>query len=170
VLLCGASPRLADALTGPVTAGSLLTRDTLVEAVSVAARTPPPRRMRRWLAGNPQASARTRGILREACRLWRLDHLADRAATIGTELVANAVLHADTDLLLTVAELDGYLYIGVRDGCAQRARLGGTAVQRGEPGRGLMVVEALAAAWGDTPTSVGKLVWATLPTGPPPAR
>ncbi|MGI5466893.1 ATP-binding protein [Streptomyces sp. CA-132043] len=58
-----------------------------------------------------------------------------------------------------------------------RARL---AESMEENGRGLILVEALAAAWGTRPTTVGKTVWFTLllppapghrpPPGPPPGE
>jgi hypothetical protein len=37
-------------------------------------------------------------------------------------------------------------------------------------GRGLIIVEALAASWGCTPVRDGKLTWATLPIHPQDAR
>jgi hypothetical protein len=84
---------------------------------------------------------------------------------IVTELVANAVLHARTDLVLSIATLGRHLYIGVYDTCGRPARLGGPAGCDGEPGRGLLVVEALAAEWGNVPTAGGKVVWAALAIG-----
>jgi len=165
LVLCTGSPALRKALIGPAATGCLPVYGTLDEAVVAALGIPPPQRVRRWLPGTPSAAAAARQVIRDACRRWAVEHLADRAATIGTELVSNVVLHAGTDFVLSVA-MDRCLHIAVRDGSTRRARLGGAAGPEDFGGRGLMVVEALAAAWGSTPDSTGKVVWAALSTRP----
>jgi hypothetical protein len=120
-----------------------------------------PRRVRRWLVGDHTAAETARQLTHRACQQWGLADLADRAAVIVTELVANAVLHARTDLVLSIATLGRYLYIGVYDACGSPARLIGPGSD-GRPGRGLLIVEALATGWGNVPTAGGKVVWAAL--------
>ncbi|MEU4128500.1 ATP-binding protein [Streptomyces wuyuanensis] len=93
--------------------------------------------------------------------------LSDSAALIVAELAANAVTHGrvpgrdfELRLLLTGATLR----IEVSDTRCVRAP---TAPATPPPadadaGRGLLVVNALATAWGATDRSVGKTVWAEL--------
>ena len=86
----------------------------------------------------------------------------DDAALVATELVTNAVEHAGTSSLFTLALDELKLHIGVRD------RWPGGRVRRCDPdsrnlrGRGLVVVEALSRSWGVTPHDNGKTVWAVL--------
>jgi hypothetical protein len=68
---------------------------------------------------------------------------------------------------LTVSLRQRYLHLSVRDDCRAAPRLGGGSTNGegfslGTDGRGLKIVEALAAGWGSTPTENGKVVWATL--------
>lgn len=93
--------------------------------------------------------------------------LSDAAGLIVAELAANAVTHGrvpgrdfELRLLLTAATLR----IEVSDACAERHP---TAAAKppsvdAEAGRGLLVVSALATAWGSADRSVGKTVWAEL--------
>jgi anti-sigma regulatory factor (Ser/Thr protein kinase) len=92
------------------------------------------------------------------------------------ELVANAVEHAGSDVLVTVARRDQGLYLAVRDGSLVLPRrlrpapgLSGGPVR--ERGQGLLAVEAVASAWGARPTgdNTGKVVWAIVrPCRTPP--
>ena len=64
-----------------------------------------------------------------------------------------------------MATIDPRLHVAVQDGAAGQPRLhrsvpaGPTASPRG---RGLLLVNAMAAAWGAMPARGGKVVWATL--------
>jgi len=93
---------------------------------------------------------------------WSID--ADRYETarlLVSELVANAVTHAETDVTLQLDFSDERLRVEVRDqadGQPQPRR-----PRRDElSGRGLMIVEALADRWGVEPTPPGKTVWFEL--------
>jgi hypothetical protein len=88
---------------------------------------------------------------------------------VVSELVTNAVVHARTDLLVTVARRARGLYLAVRDGQPERPRLAPAGI--GCPdvhGRGLFIVEHVASAWGTVPThdGTGKVVWASVQPGP----
>lgn len=88
------------------------------------------------------------------------------ALLLTSELVTNAVVHAGTDLDVSVEVRPDRLRVGVRDGDATlpRARtVGPDAVS----GRGLRLVESLAWSWGaDRGADGGKVVWFTLPHDP----
>jgi len=81
-----------------------------------------------------------------------------------SELVTNAVLHARSSAEVTMRLGKGELWVGVSDestGAAARKRYGPDA----ETGRGLLLVERIATAWGSEPSGAGKLVWFQLAPG-----
>jgi hypothetical protein len=86
-----------------------------------------------------------------------------------TELITNAVLHANSEVRVVVAVADGVLEVGVADHgpTFQRAQgLRPVPAQRaasseelGEHGRGLLLVEHIADQWGVEERGDGKQVW-----------
>jgi anti-sigma regulatory factor (Ser/Thr protein kinase) len=112
----------------------------------------------------PSAVAEARTFVADALRRWELESLVPDAALLTSELVTNSLLHARTDVTVTVAVADGVAEVGVADRSAsppQARPLGVT----GESGRGLHLVEQLAQDWGVVPTSRGKQVWFRLDVG-----
>ena len=96
---------------------------------------------------------------------WHLDSLMDTALLLTTELVTNAVIHASSEVSVTVRRGEGQLRVEVAD-------TGGGALTMREPGpdatsgRGLQLMEALASAWGTSAYEAGKLVWFELRANP----
>jgi anti-sigma regulatory factor (Ser/Thr protein kinase) len=118
------------------------------------------------LPADPTAPGRARTLLRRLGAEWGVEEepLHD-AAMVVTELVANAVDHAHTPSTLTVG-LDGRgLSIAVRDGNAAQGPRPRPVDPTARRGRGLQMVEALAASWGVTVHPDGKTVWAVLSPG-----
>ncbi|MFH8407144.1 PAS domain S-box protein [Streptomyces sp. NPDC018019] len=115
------------------------------------------------LAGEPSSVPEGRHFLLRILKSWGLAALADTALLLASELVTNAVRHARGPLTLRVWYSVRELGVEVSDGSTPRprARLADNAE---ENGRGLMLVEALADAWGTRPGTVGKTVWFTLLT------
>jgi anti-sigma regulatory factor (Ser/Thr protein kinase) len=78
-----------------------------------------------------------------------------------TELVDNVVQHTGHGGELRMRCADGTVAVEVHDRSRDFPQL-----QRPDPlrpgGRGLLLVAALAAAWGSRPTTSGKVVWASL--------
>ena len=95
---------------------------------------------------------------------WSID--GDRFETarlLVSELVANAVTHAETDVTLQLDLTDQRLRVEVRDEAEGQPRA--RRPRHDDPtGRGLMIVEALADRWGVDPTPPGKTVWFELGT------
>lgn len=117
------------------------------------------------LAGEATSAAQARRFVAGHLADAGLDGLVDTALLLVSELVANAVLHAHTDLVLVV-RIDGQrVKVEVHDGSAvapapkHYSALSGT-------GRGLVLVEGLADRWGVEPTNGGKYVWFELARPP----
>jgi anti-anti-sigma regulatory factor/anti-sigma regulatory factor (Ser/Thr protein kinase) len=130
-------------------------------ALALHARTPGPPRADLPLPPHPSATTDARRLVDEACRRWRIAHLTDSASLIVTELVANGIQHARTPMRLALSLRERHLHVSVRDGSSRMPRPT-VADDDLESGRGLLIVEGLAAAWGCVAVAGGKLVWVTL--------
>jgi anti-sigma regulatory factor (Ser/Thr protein kinase) len=132
--------------------------------VPAAHQRPPTDRMRTVvLPPDATAPGRARALLRAAARDWDVDgDLYQDAAMVVTELVANAVDHARTESTLTVCRDGRALRLSVRDARPCSPPRPRPIDPRAARGRGLQMVDALAAEWGVTPHQDGKTVWALL--------
>jgi anti-sigma regulatory factor (Ser/Thr protein kinase) len=106
------------------------------------------------------AVAVARRFVTQTVRSWELDtdHLDD-AVLLTSELVANAVLHARTEMRVTVlARDDGSLRVEVYD---DNSRLPAAAAPPDDAtsGRGLQVIEHVSTNWGFERVDGGKAVW-----------
>jgi anti-sigma regulatory factor (Ser/Thr protein kinase) len=110
------------------------------------------------------AVAEARRFVADALRRWELESLAPDAMLLTSELVTNSVLHADSDVTVTVAVADGMAEVGIADGSdvLPQQRRGGA---RAEGGRGLRLVERVAVEWGVVSVPGGKQVWFRLDVG-----
>jgi PAS domain S-box-containing protein len=92
---------------------------------------------------------------------WDCAHRADDARLLVSEVLTNAVQHAEGPLVLhlrrTVTELA--VEISDRSPHLPQPRL---AAEDEESGRGLILVDTLADNWGVRPTDQGKTTWFTL--------
>ena len=115
------------------------------------------------LPGRPEASLAARAFVR--CALaGRLS--ADQVATaqlLVSELVTNAIQHAGTALTVHIARTPGMLRLAVSDGAAHQHPRRSTRAVDAERGRGLCLIQALAANWGVLEAPDGKQVWCALP-------
>jgi anti-sigma regulatory factor (Ser/Thr protein kinase) len=112
------------------------------------------------------AVADVRRLLREALRCWDVAALSDTAELLTTELVTNALRHTDRGAVLTVILQPGVarrLRVEVRDFASRHPRLRAPSERR-TSGRGLLLVQSLADAWGVRPDGdgTGKVVWFEL--------
>ncbi|MEW2708609.1 ATP-binding protein [Streptomyces koyangensis] len=106
----------------------------------------------------PESAPTARRLIRQA--------LADDACLIANEMVANACRHTRSPLIrVSVTRLDGTrVEIAVTD----RSRVlpaRKPAAPDALDGRGLLLVDAIAARWGADPQRWGKRVWAEVRTG-----
>jgi DNA-binding NarL/FixJ family response regulator len=107
-----------------------------------------------------------RRFLRETLATWDLSALEDASQIIVSELVTNAITHAESSCQLRLSRRGTTVRVEVIDGGV------GTPdpqppTMTGEHGRGMHIVAALAVAWGTEVLDAGggKLVWAELPLG-----
>jgi anti-sigma regulatory factor (Ser/Thr protein kinase) len=106
--------------------------------------------------------ATARRFVEESVRKWQVEPLLDDALLVISELVTNAVTHADSSFRIRLSLTPARLRIDVLDNGA------GTPEplpysQTEEDGRGLYMVDAVTSAWGlDDVPGEGKLVWAEL--------
>jgi anti-sigma regulatory factor (Ser/Thr protein kinase) len=115
------------------------------------------------LPRRPASVGAARRFIEGRAAEWALAEPAgERLVLVGSELVTNAVLHARTELTLTLELRDGRVRISVED----RSRAPAT-LRHYQPdaltGRGLGVVAALSDRWGVSDADGGKVVWAELP-------
>lgn len=105
---------------------------------------------------------RARHFVRELLEHWGDLEVRDAALTVVSELVANAIVHARTASELRVVRADGVLRLELTDfgrGTPAPRAVTPTHVH----GRGLLLVSALASAWGTHALAGGgKVVWAEL--------
>jgi anti-sigma regulatory factor (Ser/Thr protein kinase) len=82
--------------------------------------------------------------------------VADAVELMVSELVTNAVIHARSDVEMTVEELSDRTRVEIHD-CSRRLPENRDPTEAG--GRGLLVVEALADRWGVRRHDGGKAIW-----------
>ncbi|MET7637172.1 ATP-binding protein [Streptomyces sp. NPDC005438] len=97
-------------------------------------------------------------------------HLAEDAALVATELATNALLHGGPggECSLDV-ERGRSITITMTDGCALPPTVT-KAETCDESGRGLLIVQSLASAWGCDVAERGKRTWATVAAHSPTAE
>lgn len=134
--------------------------------VPIAVTTPytPPQRL--WPA-TPGGVHRARHMLVGTLAEWELAELADDAALVLSELMANAQQHGhvpDREIGVSLFRIPDGVVIEVHDARPEHPVLR-RAADSDEHGRGLAIVDSLTSGhWGVTPREgPGKVVWATLP-------
>lgn len=114
------------------------------------------------LEPTPAAIRRARKTVSDQLWAWGLSSIVDDAEIITSELVTNAIEHGGGVVELRVTALPHRVRISVIDGSSELPQV---ATDRGLQvgGRGLALVERLAADWGHEIGPDGKEVWAELP-------
>jgi len=120
------------------------------------------------LAALPSAVPWARRVLRHMLREWQLESMSDAALLLVSELVTNAVQASQASacldhpthqmVSLTLELSDTSLLMKVWDANPGLPVLCETDVT-GERGRGLLLVDFLADAWGHHDVGQGKVVW-----------
>jgi anti-sigma regulatory factor (Ser/Thr protein kinase) len=102
-----------------------------------------------------------RAFLRETLQTWRLDGFGDVTELLVTELVANVVIHVGAPMTIRVRRGPSTVRVEVDDPSTHlpEVRHPDTAE---EHGRGVLLVDQLANAWGSVARPDGKTVWFEL--------
>ncbi|WP_203597846.1 SpoIIE family protein phosphatase [Streptomyces sp. SID7909] len=117
---------------------------------------------------DPEALSSARHMIRAAVRAWGAKDRADEVELAADELVTNALMHTDGGAIVTIRVLTGperRLRVDVEDrsSALPRRREAGEA---GVSGRGLLLVDQLADAWGVESRGTGKCVWSEFVVPP----
>ncbi|ANP50356.1 anti-sigma regulatory factor (Ser/Thr protein kinase) [Streptomyces griseochromogenes] len=132
------------------------------EADTITDRAYAPQLRRRLGRADLRAVPAARRELRELLRHWGKPGRSEIAELLTSELVTNALVHTDDDAVLTAVVSPRGLRVEVRDFVARRPRPCAPDTGDGTHGRGLLLVQSLADAWGVRPHGVGKSVWFEL--------
>ncbi len=116
------------------------------------------------LQREPAEAGRARREVARACSGLGQDTVAT-AQLLACELFTNALDHGAGDITVEVTRQPGELRVDVVDAGPDRPRVRTFSVNEVR-GRGLMILEALAARWGTEPCphGPGKSVWFVLRT------
>ena len=113
------------------------------------------------LPPRPSSAGVAREVLSWQLHEWQIESLCEDAAVIVTELISNAVRHANTTLELKIVHLPDGLRIEVRDG-STRPLARRPCGDNDEGGRGLHLVDALSSRHGVERDGDGKRVWVEM--------
>ena len=110
----------------------------------------------------PEQVTYVRHQARLVLQLWRLTDLIAAVEVLISELATNVVRHARTHFTVTVAWDGATLRVEVSDASPLTPRPQLATHPDRESGRGLLLVDAIATAWGVDVRPDGKTVWFTL--------
>ncbi|MGW0738041.1 ATP-binding SpoIIE family protein phosphatase [Streptomyces sp. NPDC002851] len=113
------------------------------------------------------AVASVRHHLNDLLRRWKAESLLDDLQLMLSEVVTNALIHAQSDVDIRLRRHVDGIRVEVQDSSAQPpvpgVIVGDEAMNaEAESGRGLLIVDALATAWGSSPAGRGKTTWIEL--------
>ncbi|NEB06295.1 SpoIIE family protein phosphatase [Streptomyces sp. SID13726] len=111
----------------------------------------------------PQAAGHARRFTRRTLRGWGVrDEALDTALLVVSELVTNALVHTDGRVRLDLALVGRRLRVSVADASPRTPAKPTSIGWEATGGRGILLVEAVSAAWGTVPVSGGKQVWGEI--------
>ncbi|WP_413802660.1 SpoIIE family protein phosphatase [Streptomyces iranensis] len=116
-----------------------------------------------------QGVRETRRFMRDHLGSWGRDAMTDDLELMASEVVTNALIHADSDVELRLRDYPDHIRLEVRDSDVSPpvpSSLSAAEEEnaQAEHGRGLIIVDSLATTWGSSPSGRGKTVWLELST------
>ncbi|MFI9201536.1 ATP-binding protein [Streptomyces sp. NPDC053048] len=131
---------------------------------------PPPSRAVS-LPSSPRSVAAARRFAGGLLAEWGLEELTGDAVLLLSEIVTNAIVHVPAgsgDVELVLSRTQGHLVAQVTDGGGRLPRCARVGPDS-ENGRGMWLVEQIAAQWGHHASHTGTTVWfaLALPAAPP---
>ncbi len=110
--------------------------------------------------------ARARAFVQQALQEWQCDDDGAVIALLTSELVTNAIGHADGPVTLAVSVNDGLLRVEASDDDPALPVIQPSDPFR-ESGRGMQLIDTLARRWGAERRGNSKVVWFESAVGPP---
>lgn len=138
------------------------TMDSAHAAARSAGLEPQRRRARAHLPGVHSSLRRARQLVAEWLTDWSQADVIPVAAIVVDVLVENVLEHTFSAPRLIVESRDDAVTIAVSDDSRAPAVRHEDPHRGGDTVSGLAVIAALTRAWGSTPTSTGKTVWAVI--------
>ena len=114
------------------------------------------------LAADPKSAGAARRFVDETLGRWDCGNLLDTVTLLVSELVTNAVVHARSEVDVTVQLAEGAVRVAVMDQ-AETVPRRRTAGDDATSGRGFELIELLATAWGIDVLEHGKRIWFEVP-------
>jgi hypothetical protein len=143
-------------------AGDVRMCATRATARALASAVPAPRRLHRHMLPTVDAPAEARALVAAACVEWGQAARSDMAQLVVSELVTNAVMHASTELDLTILLRDDLLSVVIGDQDRRPLTPHPDGAVTDTHGRGGLLLDALTGSWGQLPLVDGKAVWAIM--------
>lgn len=109
----------------------------------------------------PASVPEARRFVLQHLRSWSLEDLTETVVLLTSEVVTNSVLHARTELELTVARQGDGVQVQVRDGSPVTPRQRQHSADA-TTGRGMHLLDRLASAWEVVPDGQGKTICFTV--------
>ncbi|MFJ4483011.1 SpoIIE family protein phosphatase [Streptomyces longwoodensis] len=114
----------------------------------------------------PEAARHARRFTRRTLLTWGVrPDVMDPALLVVSELVTNALVHTDGRVRLDLTLINHRLRVAVTDSSPRTPVKPTSLGWEATGGRGILLVEAMAEAWGTVPVSGGKQVWCELQLG-----
>ena len=115
----------------------------------------------RSFSGESSNIGEARCFVIDTLNAWGLEQLVDDGSIVVSELVTNAIIHAESDFAVSVSSHGDAVRLSVRDD-SPVAPVMRSPLPVAISGRGLRIVTALAQRWGTDLVGDGKVVWVEL--------
>jgi anti-sigma regulatory factor (Ser/Thr protein kinase) len=115
--------------------------------------------------GAPSSVAKARRFARAALEVGGASDDGWPVEQVVSELATNAVMHAGTAFVLTIAQDDSRIRVSVTDGRPLARAVIRRFSEETTTGRGLRLIQSLGQAWGVDQTESAKTVWCELRRG-----
>lgn len=110
----------------------------------------------------PDAVMHARRFTARVLRSWQETRETDAILLVVSELVTNAMTHTQGEVHLHLTLAGERMRVAVSDSSPRAPVKSASIDWEATGGRGIMLVEAVCAAWGSVPVSGGKQVWGEI--------
>ena len=133
-----------------------------IEASSAWLDQPTRHRAKTVLPATAASVSRARMLVAEWLSAWSQQELIPVAKLVATVFMENVLVHTDSAASLRVESKGDLVTVAVEDASTAPATRCEHCDGRGDQVSGLAIVASLCRAWGNSPTFLGKTVWAVI--------